>query len=222
MSAATTYTVTGPTFGNVTYQSAGFLVTPNGTYTGTITITASDSGIPVTVLTFNNSSAGQYFTIQPTIVGNITLTFTNNESLTNPGTLTYNSKHFYHFNLPNTMYHLVTDNIDIVCDAPVNTQTTITFGDGVITDTIVVPSGQQDAVKAYTPSVPGLTRYTVSHVGEANMSDPTQGLVQQVFTNSKLYNPGPLVPVKQDSQTFLEGQILGRELGGHSETFYKV
>jgi Fibronectin type III domain len=65
-------------------------VTPNAVYTGTITIMLSGGGLstPV-VLTFNNSSAAQIFTITPTAVGPVTLAPSNNGSLTNASALTY-------------------------------------------------------------------------------------------------------------------------------------
>jgi hypothetical protein len=89
---ATSYTFTGPTSGNVNSASANFTVTPNGNYTGTITITPSgtgSTGLTAKVLTFSNSAVSQSFTIVPTVAGSITLTATNKGGLTNPARLTY-------------------------------------------------------------------------------------------------------------------------------------
>jgi hypothetical protein len=87
---AGSYTLTGPAGGALNTASASFTVTPNGAYNGTITITPSGGGLstPVT-LTFSNSAAAQTFTITPTVVGPVTLTASNNGSLTNPAALTY-------------------------------------------------------------------------------------------------------------------------------------
>lgn len=92
---ASTFTFTGPSSGNVYSTSANFTVTPNNSYTGTITLTPSgtaSTGLSAKVLTFNNSSAAQTFTIAPTVAGNIVLTATNSGGLTNPASLTYSSK----------------------------------------------------------------------------------------------------------------------------------
>jgi hypothetical protein len=90
---ATTYTFTGPSGNLVGVGSTNFTVTPNATYTGTITITPSGGGLstPV-VLTFSSSSAAQTFTITPTAQGPVTLTPTNNGSLANPSSLTYDTQ----------------------------------------------------------------------------------------------------------------------------------
>jgi parallel beta-helix repeat protein len=90
--AATAFTLTGPSSGNVNSASANFTVTPNNPYTGTITITPSGSGstgLSAQVLTFTNSSAAQTFTLTPMVAGNITLTSTNSGTLVNPSNIDY-------------------------------------------------------------------------------------------------------------------------------------
>jgi lysophospholipase L1-like esterase len=89
-SAPTAYSLKGPSAGTVNGTSSGFTVTPNGPYTGTVTITPSGGGLstPI-VLTFSNSMLPQTFSITPTIAGAITLTPTNSGTLPNPSTLTY-------------------------------------------------------------------------------------------------------------------------------------
>lgn len=88
--AATAYTINGPSSGTVGEQSTNFTVTPDGTYNNTITITPSGGGLtnPI-VLTFSPSSAPQTFSITPTQEGLVTLTPTNNGSLSNPGPAYY-------------------------------------------------------------------------------------------------------------------------------------
>jgi len=90
--SATDFTFTGPSLGFTGDTSTAFTVTPDSTYTGTITITPSgpgSTGIAPVLLTFSNSSDAQTFTITPTVGGDITLTPTNNGELTDPSVLTY-------------------------------------------------------------------------------------------------------------------------------------
>jgi len=92
--SATTFTLTGPISGSINTTSTNFTITPNNTYTGTITITPSgvgSTGISPIIKTFSSSSAPQTFTITPTVAGSITLTPSNNGGLTNPSNLTYTS-----------------------------------------------------------------------------------------------------------------------------------
>jgi hypothetical protein len=88
--AATGYTLSGPTVGITNTASTNFTVTPNGTYSGTVTILPSGGALstPI-VLTFNNSSTPQMFTITPTSIGAVTLTPTNSGGLTDPSGLSY-------------------------------------------------------------------------------------------------------------------------------------
>ena len=89
---ASAYTFVGPSSGNVGSASTNFTVTPNGPYTGTITLTPTGGfGLSPTILTFSNSATPQTFTITPTAAGSITLTPTNNGSLTDASPLTYSS-----------------------------------------------------------------------------------------------------------------------------------
>ena len=92
---ASTFTFTGPSAGNVNSTSANFTVTPNNLFTGTVTITPSGSGsagLTAKVLTFSNSSVAQTFTITPVVAGSITLSATNNSTLSNPASLIYTSQ----------------------------------------------------------------------------------------------------------------------------------
>lgn len=90
--SATSYTLTTPTpdSGWVNNPSGTFTVTPNGTYTGSITITPSGGGLssPIT-LNWTSSSTPQTFTIAPTSSGSVTLSPTNSGTLGNPSPVTY-------------------------------------------------------------------------------------------------------------------------------------
>ena len=89
---ATSFTLAAPSpaSGSVGVASGNFTVTPNGPYTGTITLTPSGDGLstPV-VLTFSGSASPQSTTFTPTAAGTLTVTPTNNGSLTNPSAVTY-------------------------------------------------------------------------------------------------------------------------------------
>jgi hypothetical protein len=67
-----------PNWGSPNVESGDFVVTPDGVYTGTVTISGS------IVLTWNNSSDPQTFTITPDSPGNITLFFANSGGLIDP------------------------------------------------------------------------------------------------------------------------------------------
>lgn len=92
VTAASTFTFTGPSSGNVNSASSSFTVTPNNVYTGTITLTPSgtgSTGLSSKVLAFSNSSTAQTFTLTPTVAGSIIISATNNGSLANPASLNY-------------------------------------------------------------------------------------------------------------------------------------
>ena len=89
---ATAYTLTAPVTskGDVTTASDNFTITPNGTYTGTITITPSGGGLSTPIVkTFSGSATPQTFTITPTLIGTVTLSGTNSGGLANPSSVTY-------------------------------------------------------------------------------------------------------------------------------------
>jgi len=70
------FSITGPSSGYVNATSGAFTVTPNKAYTGTVTfspIGAGGAGMNPVVLSFNNSSASQAFSIDPAYAGAISL-----------------------------------------------------------------------------------------------------------------------------------------------------
>lgn len=88
--AATGFAFSGPSSGYVNNTSTNFTITPNGVYTGTITITPSGGGLSTPIVkTFSSSATPQTFTITPTSSGTVTLTPTNAGSITNPSALSY-------------------------------------------------------------------------------------------------------------------------------------
>jgi lysophospholipase L1-like esterase len=91
--SATSFTVSGPTIGSVNATSTNFTVTPNGTYTGTITPSTSGSGtFAPTSLTFASSSAAQTFTYTPSSTSGSphTISLSSSPTLTNSsGSIAY-------------------------------------------------------------------------------------------------------------------------------------
>jgi hypothetical protein len=87
---ASAFTLAGPSTGPVGAASAPFTVTPDGPYTGTITITPSGGGLstPV-VLTFAGSAAPQTFTLTATSAGAVTLAPSSGAGLAGPAPTTY-------------------------------------------------------------------------------------------------------------------------------------
>lgn len=96
-SVATTYTLTGPTSGTVSVQSANFTVAlPSGTYLpSSVTITPSDGGaggsFSPTTVSIGNGVSSTTFKYTPASTGAKTISVTNGSTLTNPASLTYNS-----------------------------------------------------------------------------------------------------------------------------------
>jgi hypothetical protein len=89
---ASAYTFAGPSNGNVGSASTNFTVTPNGPYTGSVTLTPTGGfGLSPTILNFSNSATPLTFTITPTVAGSITLTPSNSGTLTDASPLTYSS-----------------------------------------------------------------------------------------------------------------------------------
>ena len=87
---ATTVGLSGPSSGVVNRASTNFTVTPDGTYSGVVTVTVSGGGMNNTIpLSFTNSAVPQTFTINPISTGNVTLSVATFPLLTNPIPLTY-------------------------------------------------------------------------------------------------------------------------------------
>lgn len=88
--SATSYTFTGPVGGVINATSTPFSVTPNGIYTGTVTIGISGGGLTLpTTLTWSGTSDAKAFAISPIATGIVTLTPTNSGGLSNPAPLSY-------------------------------------------------------------------------------------------------------------------------------------
>lgn len=86
-SPATTYTAPASPTTVAIGSATTATITPNGIYTGTITGTPSGSaatGLSPIVRTFSGSATPQTASWTPTVAGTLTITWTNNGSLTNP------------------------------------------------------------------------------------------------------------------------------------------
>lgn len=156
--AATTYTFTGPSSGNVDSASTNFTVSPDGLFTGNITITPTgpgSAGLSPIVLNFSNSATPETFTINPSVSGSITLTPTNDGGLTDPSDLTYTAN-------------------AIVPGAP--TSVAATAGNATATVTFVAPvSNGGTAITGYTvTSIPA--GGTDADAGTTGLSHSITGL----------------------------------------------
>jgi len=92
-SAATAVTMSGPSGGVSGVASTNFSIGANGTITGTVIVTPSDSAgggtfAPTTVSISSGSPTGT-FTYTPASAGAKTVSVTNNGGLTNPSNITY-------------------------------------------------------------------------------------------------------------------------------------
>lgn len=89
---ATSFTFTGPTEGEVNLPSTSFVVTPNGSYNGTVTPVAVGGGsFSPAVLTWNNTEEAKTFVYIPTTEGGKTLSLSNSGGLTNPSSISFTS-----------------------------------------------------------------------------------------------------------------------------------
>jgi Domain of unknown function (DUF2341) len=91
-SPATAYTIATPSpdSGYANNVSSNFTVTPNGLYSGTVTLTPTGGGLSTPIiLTWIASSTPTTFTITPRAVGVVTLTPVSSPVLTNPAAATY-------------------------------------------------------------------------------------------------------------------------------------
>lgn len=89
--AATGFSFSGPTEGDVGEASAEFTITPNGTFTGTITPTAGSGGgnfVPSS-LSWSESSSAKQFVYVAVTDGTKTISIPNDQGITEPAGLTY-------------------------------------------------------------------------------------------------------------------------------------
>jgi len=86
MTAATTYTVSGPSSDVINQASSNFTVTPDGVYNGTITPSDGAGGGTFTPasLVFASSSVAKTFTYTPTTIGIKSISLSSSPGLTNP------------------------------------------------------------------------------------------------------------------------------------------
>lgn len=105
-SSATAITLTGPTTGSVGVASTAFTVGANGTISGSVVVTPSDSGAGGTFtpgsVTINTGSPTATFTYTASAAGTDTISVTNNGSLTNPSTISYVASALATFAVTNT------------------------------------------------------------------------------------------------------------------------
>jgi hypothetical protein len=188
VSAATAYTLTGPTSGTTGAASTNFTVTLNGTISSSMVVTPSDSSgggtFTPTSLTFTSGGgATGTFTYTPGSVGAKTISSTNTGSLTNPASLTYTSTA-----ITATTYTLTGPSGGLPSVASANF--TITLNGNASVSTIITPSdsaaggtfapttltftngGSQTGTFAYTPNAT-LGVKTISTTNSASLTNPS-------------------------------------------------
>ena len=92
--AATAYTLTGPSTGTPGTASSAFTVAANGSLAASVTVTPSDGAAggtftPASVTLAAGSSPSATFTYTAASAGSFTISTTNTGGLTNPGSVTY-------------------------------------------------------------------------------------------------------------------------------------
>lgn len=194
--AATSFTFTGPTSGNVRSASTNFTVTPNAVFYGTITITPSgvgSTGLSSVVLTFSGSSTAQTFTITPTVAGAVTLTPSNSGTLTNPSNIVYTASAVVPLSPTLTVVPDI-DSLRVTVVAPSNnggstiTQYTVTCSNG----TVMTASVAGEII--FNGLTPG-TIYTfyataTNSIGTSSNSSTTTGVTPLDIT-ARYFNSGP-------------------------------
>jgi lysophospholipase L1-like esterase len=81
---ATTYYLSGPSIGAVGVASPPFAVSPDGSFTGTVTPAATGGSFSPASLTWNGEATAKVFTYTPASPGSHTISLSNSGGLTNP------------------------------------------------------------------------------------------------------------------------------------------
>jgi uncharacterized repeat protein (TIGR02543 family) len=173
---ATSYTLTGPETGTVNSASSAFTLTPNAYIETTTVVTITYGGsalgaLSTATVTFTaGSNSAQTFTVTPTVIGDLTLTPTNNKGLSNPVALTYISLGSYTFTGPGSgEVNTASTNFTLTPNAAVGDNTTVTItysgtAKGTLsTSTVTFTAGSSSAQTfTVTPTLVGTLTLTPS------------------------------------------------------------
>jgi len=174
--SASAYTFTGPGSGLSGVASTNFTLTPNGTWSGTVTLSDLGSGgtFSTNPIIWTASSAAKTFTYTPAVTGHITLSTSSNPAITDPSPLTYvssTSTGTISVNASNVWYNTynnVSDNPSQSCWAEVHVITTINAGGGAIVFTGLTNNFGQ-TIGATMVAIPdGATSSALIHTFGAN------------------------------------------------------
>ncbi len=188
--AATTFSLTppNPASGIVGQVSQPFTVAPNGSFTGTMTLSDGGAGgtFTPTSLTWNNSAASMAFSYTPASVGSITITVTDSSGTLSPSTQTAS----YTSNvLAVKDYTLTGPSTGTVGVASSNF--TVTLGTGTLANTLRITPDSGGAGGTFTPAYLDLTNTTRS--GAFSYTAASAGTVTISTTNNgNLTNPAAL------------------------------
>lgn len=195
---ATSYTFTGPDTGTVNSASTSFTLTPNAYVESTTVVTITYGGsaqgsLTTTTVTFTaGTNTAQTFSVTPTVIGDLTLTPTNNQGLTNPAALTYVSYGTYTFTGPGSgEVSTASTNFTLTPNAVVGNSTTVTItyagtSKGSLTTSTVTFSAGSSAAQTFT--------VTPTVVGTLTLTPTTN--------NTRLTNPSALNYVVNAAGTF--------------------
>jgi len=153
---ATSYTLTGPTSGQVNQASTNFTVAFPAHTTGvTVTITLHDSltgSFNPTTINLSSSITSATFTVTPTVTGTHAITTTNNASLSDPSGINYVAS-----STPATAITMSGPSSGYA-GAP---STSFTIGaNGTITGTVVVTPSDSGAGGVFTPTTVSISNST--------------------------------------------------------------
>jgi hypothetical protein len=179
-SAATTYTLSGPTGGTQGVASTNFTVTASGTIASAVVVTPSDGGAggtfsPTTVTLAVGSATSATFTYTPASAGAKTISTTNNSTLTNPSSLTYTAAALattYTFTGPSTAsVGSASSNFTVTATGILSSGVVVTPSDGgaggtFTPTTVTMIAGTNSAATfTYTPGSAGTDTISVTNGG---------------------------------------------------------
>jgi hypothetical protein len=184
---STAITMTGPTSGTVGVASTNFTAGANGTITGTIIVTPSDSGgggtFTPTTVSISSGTPTATFTYTPASTGAKTIGATNNGSLTNPSNITYTATSAAATAI--TLSGPTSGNVSVA-----SSNFTVA-ANGVITGTVVVTPNDSSDGGAFTPTSVSLSSGTPSATFTYTPAS-TGAKTVAVTNNGSLTNPSAI------------------------------
>lgn len=200
--AATAVTLSGPTGGVAQVASTNFTVGADGTITGTVTVTPSDSGAggvftPSTVQISSASPTATFTYTPPSGAAVRTVSVTNNGALANPAGVSYqvtaSPVTTVTLSVPSTLYLEIPDVIAASLDGPAPSTVTVTL-DAVaglsFGGPITIATGQSNGATTVTGTTLGVK--TITGSDDAGLTGPASVEAQVVAQPTGRANRGQL------------------------------